>query len=313
MASLLQKLSSVLPGKSAETSNSNSHNEHGEVEIDQIPPDDLLVEDACDSCPAPCEDHKQYPSYLDFDKDSPLLGSMLPYGRHIMISTGQSDWAERIEEDTGTLAANLQAILKERPTDWRTFVTNTSALAPHSTVTDGHDITILPDNIIVANVTPDKAEQFYQQFVNVPLPAETYNINQVKEEAEKKGDFAVYKNPYDSMILICSHRKRDKRCGVTAPILAREFDNVLREKDIIEGEGGAAVLMVSHIGGHKFAGNIIVYTDQGKRGVWYGRVNSCHCQAIVEKTILEGKVLKELYRGSMSHSFGPAGCNRHAW
>lgn len=55
--------------------------------------------------------------------------------------------------------------------------------------------------------------------------------------------------------------------------------------------------------GHKFAGNVILYTHEGRRGIWYGRVNPCHCEAIVEQTLIEGKVIKDLYRGSMTHSF----------
>lgn len=58
-----------------------------------------------------------------------------------------------------------------------------------------------------------------------------------------------------------------------------------------------AVLGCSHVGGHKFAGNVIVYGPQG--GHWYGRVKPCHAEQIVETHILGGKVLKELWRGRM--------------
>lgn len=68
--------------------------------------------------------------------------------------------------------------------------------------------------------------------------------------------------------------------------------------------------------GHKFAGNVICYINKGKTGVWYGRVKSCHCREIIEETIIQGKVIKELYRGSMSQSFGKVNeskCNRIKW
>ena len=39
------------------------------------------------------------------------------------------------------------------------------------------------------------------------------------------------------------------------------------------GTGKRAFLVkVSHVGGHKFAGNVIVYSPSGT-GVWYGRVS----------------------------------------
>jgi (2Fe-2S) ferredoxin len=66
------------------------------------------------------------------------------------------------------------------------------------------------------------------------------------------------------------------------------------------------VLTITHLSdpiGHKFAGNVILYTNEGRRGVWYGRVSPCHCEAIVDQSLIGGKVIQELYRGSMNHSF----------
>lgn len=68
--------------------------------------------------------------------------------------------------------------------------------------------------------------------------------------------------------------------------------------------------------GHKYAGNVICYINRGKTGIWYGRVKTCHCRAIIEETILQGKVIKELYRGAMKYSFGDPEkkkCDRLKW
>ncbi|KAF7731396.1 hypothetical protein EC973_000204 [Apophysomyces ossiformis] len=267
------------------------------------PPADSLVED-CFSCVDPCTEHRQYPPSLHIDTLLPLLGSVKSYRRHILISTGQADWPKKIEKDEGTVAAAICEAEVNSPTKWKNLITNTSMVSTYSTVEGGHDIIVLPDNIIVSNVTPRNAHQFYRLFVAQSNQQETYG--------EVEEDMCVHKNPYDSLLLICSHKRRDKRCGITAPLLAREFDHVLREKEIGEGEGGTAVLMVSHIGGHKFAGNVICYTHQGKRGIWYGRVNPCHCAPIVEETVLKGNVIKELYRGSMEHSFEES-ANKSTW
>lgn len=228
--------------------NKEKKEDYGEVEIDQIPPQELIVKD-CASCVEECDEHQQYLSYLEFDNDSPLLGSMSPYGRHIMIGTAQCDWPERIEEDYGTLAANLQALLVNQPMPWRTFITNTSLVAHYSNnVSCSMDVIILPDNIIVANVTADDAQLIYDVFVKMPLPTQSIDVNTAFKDYNL-GELGVFPNPYENMILICSHRKRDKRCGVTAPILNREFDHVLRDLDIHDGEGGTSILMVSHVGG----------------------------------------------------------------
>lgn len=268
---------------------------------DLLPPKDILTqEELCLACPDPCHDHKQFPAYLKIDNTTPLLGSTKPYARHVLIATGKSDWASHIDEEKGTVTAALLDHLNKVSTPFRILTTNSSLTPTHSTVPGSTDIVVLPDNILVSNVTTKNVAQFYDLFLATPLPTQaTAEMPNLKGHSE----LTVVKNMYTSMILLCSHRRRDKRCGVTAPILAQEFDHVLRQRDIHEGEGGAALVMVSHIGGHKFAGNVILYTNEGRRGVWYGRVSPCHCEAIVDQSLIGGKVIKELYRGSMTHSF----------
>ena len=61
----------------------------------------------------------------------------------------------------------------------------------------------------------------------------------------------------------------------------------------------ALILNISHVGGHKFAGNVIIYTPQNV-GVWYGRVTPQHCDAIVKETILGGKIFPALLRGGIN-------------
>lgn len=135
------------------------------------------------------------------------------------------------------------------------------------------------------------------------------------------------------VVLICGHRGRDERCGVFGPLLRAEFEKRLPEKGVevltgpvevegkgeplaVEGEGSgrkyaARVGLISHIGGHKFAGNVIVYlppalrTEGGEahplagHGIWYGRVEPRHVEGIVEETVLKGRVIEELFRGGI--------------
>ena len=121
-------------------------------------------------------------------------------------------------------------------------------------------------------------------------------------------------------ILICGHGSRDERCGIFGPLLEKEFLTRLRDAGIeptLEPPTGhnipqkqARVGLVSHIGGHKWAGNVIIYmppsessSPQGKvnalagRGIWYGRVEPRHVEGIVKETVLGGRVIEELCRG----------------
>lgn len=138
------------------------------------------------------------------------------------------------------------------------------------------------------------------------------------------------------VVLVCGHGGRDQRCGVYGPLLREEFERRLPEKGVevlrgpveVEGEDGLAVVegegsgreyaarvgLISHIGGHKFAGNVIVYVPPGLRtedgqahplaghGIWYGRVEPRHVEGIVGETILKGRVVVELFRGGIRQS-----------
>lgn len=118
----------------------------------------------------------------------------------------------------------------------------------------------------------------------------------------------------DVHILICGHGERDSRCGILGPILQREFEDKLRSsKYALKSQSTTTttqseISQISHIGGHKFAGNVIIYIPpilekQGHplagKGIWYGRVEPKHVEGIIRKTIEEGVVIKELFRGGI--------------
>lgn len=128
------------------------------------------------------------------------------------------------------------------------------------------------------------------------------------------------------------------RCGITGPILQAEFEKLLPKKgmqvlhgpvkmplsnpdDLLRSHqhenntllSTARVGLISHIGGHKFAGNVILYvppktkTKDNKEhplagcGIWYGRVEPKHVEGIVQETILAGRVIQDLFRGGIKH------------
>ena len=69
--------------------------------------------------------------------------------------------------------------------------------------------------------------------------------------------------------------------------------------------------MISHIGGHIFAGNVILYIPPSARlkggephplrgmGIWYGRVEPKHVEGIIAETLGEGRVVMDLFRGGV--------------
>lgn len=142
------------------------------------------------------------------------------------------------------------------------------------------------------------------------------------------------------LVLICGHGGRDARCGVLGPVLEREFEEMLGKAGVevlsgyvplkktedgqarIEGKVEeskkvtARVGIISHIGGHKFAGNVIFYIppkaklESGEAhplagmGIWYGRVEPKHVEGLIKATLKEGKVVEELLRGGVQKDKG---------
>jgi leucyl-tRNA synthetase len=110
-------------------------------------------------------------------------------------------------------------------------------------------------------------------------------------------------------ILICGHGGRDTRCGVLGPILHSTFRQEFGRRGI-----DADVGLISHIGGHKFAGNVIMYVPPSMSGnalkgsgVWYGRVGPEQVEGVVEETLVKGRVITELLRGGVMQGGGNIG------
>lgn len=70
-------------------------------------------------------------------------------------------------------------------------------------------------------------------------------------------------------LLICAHTNFDARCGACGPVLVSKF-----RESIKESGSNLKVWACSHIGGHKYAGNVIAYTrrpDGSVAGDWYSQ------------------------------------------
>lgn len=138
----------------------------------------------------------------------------------------------------------------------------------------------------------------------------------------------------DVLVLICGHGGRDARCGIFGPLLRVEFEDKLGDAGFevargavpvhlgddeaaretrgdVEGNKVARVGLISHVGGHKFAGNVIVYIPPGHEGpggeehalagcgIWYGRVEPKHVEGLVNETVVRGRVVEDRFRGGI--------------
>ncbi|KAI1376471.1 Sucrase/ferredoxin-like-domain-containing protein [Hypoxylon crocopeplum] len=161
----------------------------------------------------------------------------------------------------------------------------------------------------------------------------------LKKEAYQHMLYGV-RDVEDVLVLICGHGQRDKRCGIYGPILQEEFERQLPRAgiDVLQGpavdEGVSApqlpgttgpdleaearhtarIGQISHIGGHKYAGNVIIYLPPRLKnsagnphplaghGIWYGRIDPKHVEGVIKETIISGNVIADHFRGGIKQN-----------
>ncbi|KAI0327791.1 hypothetical protein GY45DRAFT_1091228 [Cubamyces sp. BRFM 1775] len=332
----------------------------------------IPVSDApCRGCADPCDEgHDEYPKF-DVDMETEMLGSVKPYARQIVISTGKSDWVREVTDAKGTLAAYVDELSSsgrppkdkdsKKPKDKNAAApsANGDSTAAHVpgvfdstnlaknkkiTILNGshrtvcHDdeketVFVFPDYKVVTEVDRSHggAEQLWKHAVSPSV-----ELHAVPEGATTIRSWVI---PYSCVILLCSHKRRDNRCAIAAPklehaltlALEREGWEVHTQPDdpsihgpsleelsgseddkhaavlqklkevhpTVAEDKRALILFCSHIGGHKYAGNVIINTPRGV-SVWYGRVTPHEVDAIVKETIIGGKILPALLRGGLN-------------
>ncbi|KAF2729330.1 hypothetical protein EJ04DRAFT_502512 [Polyplosphaeria fusca] len=265
------------------------------------------------TCPSPTCSCAPAPQDLDIDRKTPLLNTMPAHSQHLLICTGNSDWTSRIEDEptpSGAFIRGLKSIIGKGGPAFDPFthtLISTSSLPanPDPSLTD---ILLLPSfkrisnlqsntptlsNLASAHLKPRTLHPFHASL----SPAQKSLLTRDESAA------ALLPPPTDVdrvTILICGHASRDSRCGVLGPILQHEFERHLHRAGV-----KGYVALISHIGGHKFAGNVIVYLPPGHggelagSGVWYGRVGPGEVEGVVEETVVGGRVVGELFRGGM--------------
>lgn len=97
-----------------------------------------------------------------------------------------------------------------------------------------------------------------------PDPASTAANASIPPTVSTNSNLKARPCPHKYLILLCSQKTRDARCGQSAPLLRREFERHLRPLGLYrdlhdERPGGVGIYFISHVGGHKFSANVMVY------------------------------------------------------
>ncbi|KAM0034161.1 putative thioredoxin-like ferredoxin, Thioredoxin-like superfamily [Helianthus debilis subsp. tardiflorus] len=102
-----------------------------------------------------------------------------------------------------------------------------------------------------------------------------------------------------SYVFVCAHNSRDKRCGVCGPVLIKKFNEEIGVRGL---KDEVFVGACSHVGGHKYAWNLIIYSkvqDEKVSGHWYGYVTPNDVADLLDQHIKKGEIIERIWRGEI--------------
>lgn len=201
----------------------------------------------------------------------PLADSVKPYHRHAFACTGARSWPARLEDDEGLLGEMAREVHDLRGGDGP--IPKLTATDEPSTG-DGLDLLVFPEAVRYRGIDRDR----WRIVLEVHLLG--------------GGRAGVDSDPLPGRhVFVCVHAARDDRCGRCGPPLLAALEAAVER----EGLGDVTVRATSHVGGHKYAGNVILYPE----GVWYGYVRPDDAARLVREHLGAGRIVADLHRGGM--------------
>lgn len=268
-------------------------------------------------CPAECDTcTAKFPSSLSLqdDEKSDLYGSTAPYGLHIVVPTNNSDWAHDATGVKNTLANSVSNWSEKAKFPGlgdsckiKVTVSSISSLkletdSAYMNQTSG-DLLLLPFFTWVKNLSIENAGAVLDKVVPELIEIRDKGVKIFPTiKCQEYPEVEVSPDLSKAYMFLCSHKTRDKRCGVTAPIMKKEAEFHLRDLGLLrdfsdDRPGGVNVAYVNHIGGHKYAANVIIYLRSSGKNIWLARCNPKNVVPIIDECIVNGgKVWPEKVR-----------------
>ncbi|KAG9237712.1 Sucrase/ferredoxin-like-domain-containing protein [Amylocarpus encephaloides] len=284
----------------------------------------------CDSC------HIKYPKGFKIDEDDKLYGHVKGWATHVLVATGKTDWVRDVADEKGSLMEAIEKKADVKPSKGKLMLSASNIPTPaHSSdYAEPTAVLLLPAFIIIENVKPTSVNTLVSDYIN-QAPTNTSPLTPISIPLSLEDPLPIADqltsrpSPHRALILLCSQRTRDARCGQSAPLLRKEFERHLRVCGLYrdlddERPGGVGIYFISHVGGHKYSANVMIYrkadafglddVQRGKlaggvcpppsRGVdreenmgaaqcmWIARVKPEDCEGIIKYTVLQGKLIK---------------------
>ncbi|XP_072963809.1 uncharacterized protein [Typha angustifolia] len=216
-----------------------------------------------------------------------VVGTVQAYDRHVFLCYKSPEtWPRNVEAaESEILPRTLAAAIKARKGDMRRKARLTICEGEDGTDSSDADVLIFPDMIKYRRLTHLDVDNFVEEVL-------------VKDS---KWLLGVAETLSGSYIFVCAHGSRDKRCGFCGPVLIEKFQEEINARGL---QGQVSIGSCSHIGGHKYAGNVIIFSNINGEvtGHWYGYVAPDDVNDLLEQHIGKGKIVDRIWRGQMGLS-----------
>lgn len=201
----------------------------------------------------------------------PLTDTVKRYHRHVLACVGARAWPARLEDARGLMGRMARDVRRRREHDESPKLTAVDA----EPAGPDPDLVVFPEAVCYPGVDGRAWDRILHEHV----------------DGGRIADGVAHEPVHGRWVLVCVHGVRDERCGRCGPPLVRAL------RRACEGLGidDVRVHGTSHVGGHKYAGNVIVYPE----GVWYGYVRPDDASRIAREHLVEGRVIEDLHRGGM--------------
>ena len=252
------------------------------------------------------------------EKVNDMLGSVKAYDRHVILCVPpNSVWERDISFQSDVFPYNLvkhieicEKEIKRKNVQEAAVVTGSTKPCKlkltamlNSEEDQGDDenetvkVVVYPDNLMF-RLGKEQLSDF-ASFVLQPTP--------LKQSSELH-QYNSCTPPWNKLVLVCVHNARDKRCGRAGPQVITELESLLSKKkqeqrqqqqqqaeQNFDSDLSIAVRGSSHIGGHQYAGTLIVCPE----GRWYGRITKSNTAELLEH-VIHGTVFSKCERGITS-------------
>lgn len=281
---------------------------------EQVKEKGFEVSECSESC-AGCA--TKYPSSVKIEYSGDLWDLTKPFGLHMIVCTGKTDWAHDACLVSNTVAhevlnwaehAKLEGLASDANGSTIKVSTSSMFLFNHDKSEEYDqnriaDILILPLFVWIRDVHESNALGVLSEVIPDLLRARESGQTEIPRSSYASyPDIRIVPDNLKSHVFLCSHRTRDKRCGVTAPIMKKEMEIHLRDLGLLrdygeERPGGVYVSFINHVGGHKYSANVIIYLKESGKNIWLARCTPPNAVPIIDECIInDGKVWPEKVR-----------------